>query len=296
MAKKRKFFKTIILSLIFIDLALWSVVIFSNSSSVPEIYFLNVGQGDSSLISFGGPASLGSAMLGGGGVNFLIDGGPMNGKLDGELFKVLGSFQKRLDIVFISHPEIDHFGGILDISSKYDIGAVVYNGAAGTGPNWEALMQFLKNKKIPLIPLKAGSLVRYIDGSFDVIHSASGSQKTGNENALVLKFSYPGIKAVFSGDIGFGAEKEILADGKDLLADILKVAHHGSKYSSGSDFLKAVSPKISIIEVGKNSYGHPTPEALKRLSLVNSKIYRTDTDGTIKITKNNDVFQIFSLK
>jgi len=79
----------------------------------------------------------------------------------------------------------------------------------------------------------------------------------------------------------------------DIRADILKVGHHGSKYSSGDYFLKAVNPKISAIEVGKNSYGHPTKEVLERLASVGSQIFRTDQNSIIKLAIKGNEINIF---
>ena len=87
---------------------------------------------------------------------------------------------------------------------------------------------------------------------------------------------------MLTGDIGFETENKLLQK-YDLKSDILKVAHHGSRFSSGREFVEQVNPKISIIEVGKNPYGHPHPQVLETLASANSTIYRTDVDGTIKI-------------
>ena len=100
------------------------------------------------------------------------------------------------------------------------------------------------------------------------------------------------IKILFTGDIGEKNEK-YLADNFDIKADILKVGHHGSKYSSSDYFLKAVSPKISAIEVGKNSYGHPTKEVLDRLALVGSRIFRTDQNSIVKLSVKGNEINIF---
>jgi competence protein ComEC len=104
-----------------------------------------------------------------------------------------------------------------------------------------------------------------------------------------------GLKALFTADISTEIEK-ILSKTADIKADILKVGHHGSKYSSSLDFLRVVSPKIAVIEVGKNSYGHPTIEALKRLVEIGSRIFRTDKDGIVKIINDNGNLKVYNIK
>jgi competence protein ComEC len=117
------------------------------------------------------------------------------------------------------------------------------------------------------------------------------STKT-NDTSLVIMFVAPHLKALYTGDIGFEVEERLVRQ-YNLDADILKVPHHGSKYSSGEGFLAAVSPLFSVIGVGRNSYGHPTPAALSRISAVASQIFRTDTEGVLKIPLTTESLTIF---
>lgn len=106
-----------------------------------------------------------------------------------------------------------------------------------------------------------------------------------NLSAIVLKLNYGQFSALFTSDIDSNVENQIISvPSNPSNIDVLKVAHHGSKYSSSSKFLEAIKPALSIIEVGKNSYGHPTKEALDRLAQIGSKILRTDQDGDIVVT------------
>ena len=109
-----------------------------------------------------------------------------------------------------------------------------------------------------------------------------------NEASLVVMLEAGKSRALFTGDIGFSTENVLLEKGYNLKADALKVGHHGSKNSSGENFIAAVQPMVSIIGVGKNRYGHPTPRVLETLGLAGSKVYRTDSDGTIKIILDKD--------
>ncbi len=101
-----------------------------------------------------------------------------------------------------------------------------------------------------------------------------------------------GLRALYTADIGFNKEKELLRK-YDLSAQVLKVAHHGSKYATSREFLKEVNPKVSVIGVGKNNYGHPTNELLSRLRAAASKIFRTDKNGTVKILFDGEKLRIY---
>ena len=108
-----------------------------------------------------------------------------------------------------------------------------------------------------------------------------------NDNSIVLRLTHGSVSFLLAGDAGFKAEGLMLSSGEDLGSAVLKVGHHGSKYSSSIAFLRAVDPKISVIEVGAdNRYGHPAPPTLARLEEIGSRVYRTDRDGNIVITSD----------
>ena len=110
-------------------------------------------------------------------------------------------------------------------------------------------------------------------------------ENDANESTMVLKAACYDTRLLFTGDVGFETENSIMATLSEevISCDIIKVAHHGSKYSSSSQFLEAASPKEAIICVGSNPFGHPSQEAMERITNAGAKIYRTDIDGTIRI-------------
>ena len=116
-----------------------------------------------------------------------------------------------------------------------------------------------------------------------------------NDTALVMLLKSSNLTALYTGDAGFNIENELMKK-YDLNADILKVGHHGSKYASSMEFLNKVSPKISAIGVGKNSYGHPTKETLSRLADIGSQIFRTDKDGTIKVAVESESIKVWNTR
>ena len=151
-------------------------------------------------------------------------------------------------------------------------------------------MSIAKKKKINLIYVKAGDVIT-IDGiKIKVLHPQKEliTENSINNNSMVFKLEYKSFSMLFTGDIENIAEEIILNKNINLKADILKVAHHGSKTSSGQKFIKAVSPKIALIGVGENNiFGHPNSEVIERLQSYGTKIYRTDECGEISITVNN---------
>jgi competence protein ComEC len=285
MENKSNIFKISILFLAALDLIVWYFIFSPAALSGPELYFLKVGQGDSSLAVLSGG--------GGSGVKFLIDGGPLGGGLGTNLDKIFRANDRYVDLIFISHPQIDHFGGLLDILKNYEVGAVLYNGEDSNDANWKELNKIISDKNIVKIALAAGDEVVYASSTVKILNS-SGFSANANDSGLALLLESGGLKALYTADLSADAERAIVRDG-NIQADVLKVSHHGSKYSSDLTFLEEVKPKISVIEVGKNSYGHPTKEALSRLAEIGSQVFRTDLQGIIKVINNGGKIKVFNI-
>jgi len=252
--------------------------IFSAQTSEDVLYVLDVGQGDSQLVVL-------SREDGKSSVKILIDGGKDRSVLTA-LDEALGHLNnKYIDIVMMTHTDLDHMGGLIEVIKRYDIGLFVSNGRKADTEAYTALENVLDQRAIPSIVLIEGDAVRYGDASLRILSPdrALLANKTVNEAGIVAMLESDDVKALFTGDIGFPAENALLKKYRDLSADILKVGHHGSKNSSSENFIAAVRPLVSIIGVGKNSYGHPTPRVLDTLDLAGSRVYRTDEHGTIKI-------------
>ncbi|MEK7612381.1 MAG: MBL fold metallo-hydrolase [Patescibacteria group bacterium] len=260
-----------------------SIVWFSVARSVglydtSSLFFLDVGQGDASLLTLPG------------NVQILIDGGPRNGLALRRIQEILPQGDRYIDMVMMSHPQADHFGGFLDVVSEYDVGAFVGNGIPGESNIYHELVSALHDKKIPYIQINTGDAIRYKNYDFAILNPVQGFfPKDPNDASVVTRFSDGnGLGVLFTGDISIAMEQKLIARGTGLVSDILKVPHHGSKFSSGNAFLKAVSPRLAVVSVGKNNYGHPTKEALDRINVFAENIVRTDINGTIKIRIHND--------
>jgi competence protein ComEC len=266
-------------SLVALNIVFWISVIFFPINSEAETYFLNVGQGDSELVRIGR-------------ANFLIDSGK-DASVVNNLDKITPNHKKRIDVAFVSHGQTDHAGGMFYLLENYDIGYVIYNG--DNTSLWQKLKKLLEEKHVPYVILKAGDKVIYGTDNFKILWPTMSAQKFGlNDNSMVIKYNGKSYSALFTADISSKVESQIISG--DINSNIIKVPHHGSKFSSSRAFLEAVNPEIAVIEVGKNSYGHPTSEVLKRLESVGSKIFRTDINGIVKVGLSGQKLQVSALR
>ncbi len=248
-----------------------------------KIYFLNVGQGDGELVVLPG------------GVKVLIDGGPPNGRVLEELAKILPPGDRYIDLIMMSHPQLDHFGGLVEVLERYYVGAFLTSGRENEISAFADLKRTLKENSVESIVLLSGDKIHYRESQFDILSPTPtllGSKEL-NDTTIVAELSSNNSRTLFTGDIGANVEEKILkAVGE---ADVLKIPHHGSKFSSSANFIAAVSPAVAVVEVGKNSYGHPTKDALGRIAAVGARIFRTDLDGTVKLLIDGEGIRIFKM-
>lgn len=266
------------------DIAVWFLICNPLGTDATKLYFLDVGQGDSSLVILPG------------GAKILIDGGPMNGRLRKNLEEIFPFNDRYIDLVMISHPQLDHFGGLPDVFQSYDIGAVLTTDQSADNKYWKEFEKIMVEKRIPRITLAEGDKILNLDSQFSILSPSSGNNgKDVNDNGIVALLQSNDMKAFFGADIDAKKEKE-LARKFDLDADVLKVSHHGSRFSSDASFLKEVSPIFAMIEVGKNSYGHPTKEALARFRSFGAQVFRTDLNGFIEVLIEKGKMQVYTQK
>src|SRR3989344_1233397 len=271
MFKNHRYLYLTLLCLVVLDALIWRSVLFPERHEDLELYFLDVGQGDSQLILSDG-------------VKVLIDGGRPNGQALSALAEILPTTDRYLDLVVMPHPQLDHYGGLIEVAKNYQIGVFLNDCHQGEYAAYFDLEKILKEKNITTITLGEGDRIKYRDAVLSVLNPSPRTLKSKdlNDTSVVLMLEKGGLKALYTGDIGAETEQE-LAKKYDLDAHILKVSHHGSRFSSDIGFLKEVSPVMATIGVGKNSYGHPTPQTLARLASIGSTVARTDKEGTIKI-------------
>lgn len=275
-SKKNNKCKIIICLLIVLILINFIIYIFPQKL---RIFFIDVGQGDSTLIITPDKKTV------------LIDGGGSDSFDVGKKVLLPYLLDRRIlkiDYVLISHFDTDHCGGILTIMEKVKVKNIIISEQAEHSENYERFKKLMINKKIRLIEVKKGDKIkigRYSE--FKILFPTSRllSENPLNNNSIVAQFNYNNFKMLFTGDIEKLAEQQILKTEKaEIRADILKVAHHGSKTSSIPEFIKAVRPKIALIGVGKNNtFGHPNQQTIKNLENIKCRIYRTDLQGEIII-------------
>lgn len=154
--------------------------------------------------------------------------------------------------------------------------------------------------RIPIVYPRAGIVWRTEDGVTLTFIGPSlpfiESDNTINDNSIAFILQYKRFRMLFTGDAGVAAEQRFLNEGTDLHADVLKVGHHGSGYSSSAAFIAAVHPKYAIISVGRhNMFGHPAPSTVERLARYGARIYRTDENGAVNITTDGSSIAIHSM-
>lgn len=240
----------------------------------PYTTFIDVGQGDSSLIHL--PYNKG---------NILIDtGGNINYDTSKDIITYLKSEGiKKLDYLILSHGDYDHMGSSINLINNFKVDKVIFNCSDYNNLEKE-LIKVLDNKKI-----KYYSCIQKLDiGSNNLYFLNIKEYDNENDNSSVIYTELNNFKFLFMGDAGIEVEEDLIEKYNLQNIDVLKVGHHGSRTSSSMNFIDEISPKYSIISVGKNNrYGHPNREVLNTLD--NSKIYRTDRYGSIKFKINNKI-------
>jgi len=242
-----------------------------------RLHFLSVGQGDSTLVIL--PS----------GQKIMIDGGPDWSAL-AEAGEKIPFLDRRIDLLVLSHPDKDHMLSFPEFLRRYEIGAILLAGVKDSNPRYLEILALSREKNIPVIIKKAGETLSLPDQvSLSLIWPPKHLPKTfgsdANEASLVMLFKWHDHRVLFTGDIDQKVETALVAAKADLKADILKIAHHGSRMSSATGFLVAVNPSLALISVGSdNTYGHPHPSIINRLNKLDIPVHRTDLSGSLLIT------------
>lgn len=245
-----------------------------------SVSFIDVGQADSVLIRNGN-------------YNMLIDAGNNE---DGEklvnYFKSLGI--EEFTYVFATHPHEDHIGGMDDIINNFKIDNYYMSNKLSTTKTFTDVLDALDGRNLKYTVPNKGDTLKLGDANIKVIYP--GDDKSNiNDSSIVLKITYGKNSFLLTGDATSNVERKIYNE--DIKSDVLKVAHHGSSYSSTDVFLDRVKPYYAVISVGKNNiYNHPSNKTLEKLNKRNIKVYRTDLDGTIVFISDGDNLSVKALK
>ncbi|MBA9026168.1 MBL fold metallo-hydrolase [Peribacillus huizhouensis] len=188
----------------------------------------------------------------------------------------------KVDILIGTHPDADHIGGMDAVIDSFDIGKIYMPKVQRNTQTFESVLQSIQNKVLTVTTAKAG-IELDLDPAVQVkmIAPLDDTTSDANEMSAVVRLQYGEQSFLLTGDAGIPTEEKWLQSGELIQSTVLLTGHHGSNHSTSEAFLKAVQPKYAVIQVGKNSYGHPTSEVLERLHSEKINIYRNDTDGTI---------------
>lgn len=255
----------------------------------------DVGQGDAALVVYGE-------------IQILIDGGPDDSVLDC-LSTYLPFWDRKIELVILSHPQTDHFGGLLEVLKRYDVGAFISSGLDSGSQEYSLLKSIVGGRGIRVINPTSGMVIRLGMIYLDILHpseeflsvnstslstreeenvlGAYTSSRDPNEFSVVVILRLGEFEALFTGDIGPKTSDllaEQLVPGDSQRVEYIKIPHHGSKNGITGKLLDVIEPDVAVISVGeKNRYGHPHEEVIKLLKDRGIRILRTDKEGNIVI-------------
>ncbi|OGZ64170.1 MAG: hypothetical protein A3A98_04290 [Candidatus Staskawiczbacteria bacterium RIFCSPLOWO2_01_FULL_40_39] len=285
---KLKFSLAFIGILAVLNVFAWQEIFILSSHNYVRVAVLDIGQGDSIFIET--PSMR----------HILIDGGPDSKVLE-KLQKFIPFWHRSLDVVVLTHPDADHVTGLLYALQKYRVGYIVWTGIVREGGNyqkWTELLSASEKKGTKVIKAQLNQKIVNGDVAIDILHPFEDLTgrifgKQGNDTGIVSRLLFGKNSFLFTADISSNVEEQMIDKKIDMASDVLKIGHHGSKYSTSEAFLKAVNPKIAVISVGKkNPYGHPTSEVLQKLQNFGIKIFRTDQNGTIEMLSDGENIKI----
>lgn len=234
-----------------------------------EVHYIDVGQGDATLIKCGSHA-------------MLIDGGNNNKGTTVQLYLKKQGVES-LDYVIGTHPDADHIGGLDVIVYKYNCDTVIMPDYEKDTKTYQELVDVIHDKNMKITYPVVGEQYALGEAKFTIIAPNSNSYGgNANDYSVAILLEYGKNRFLFTGDAEEASEAEMLSNGIELSADVYKVAHHGSRSASTQEFLNAVHPKYAVISCGEgNSYGHPHAEVLNRLRSMGVEVFRTDEQGSI---------------
>ena len=248
-----------------------------------NVHYIDVGQGDCTLVICGGET-------------LLIDAGE-NG-YEQKVINYLNSVGvKKLDYIVATHQHSDHIGGIPEVLENFDTDNIIMprltEAQTPTNSTYTAFLKAIQNSGAKIIASKVGSKYTLGGAIFEIFGPVTNDAEDINNMSVVVKVTYGENTFLFTGDAETDEEKEVIETGANLDSDVLHAGHHGSYTSSSKDFLDAVTPEICIISCGAdNDYGHPHDAALKRIKKHTEKIYRTDICGSIVISGDGSVLSV----
>ncbi len=241
-----------------------------------EVHYIDVGQGDATLIKCGDRA-------------MLIDAGE-NDKGTKVQSYLQSQGISKLDYVIGTHPDSDHIGGLDVILYKFDCGTILMPDKSSDNSSYRDVMSAMKSKSYKQTAPEIGKTYALGDATFIII-APNKTYNTTNDASIGVLLQFGQKRFLFTGDAESQSESDIVVNGIDIDCDVYKVGHHGSKTSSSVALLNEASPAYAVISCGENNdYGHPHAQTLNELRSRGIKVFRTDEQGTIVATTDgNDI-------
>ena len=251
----------------------------ARASAALQVDFLDVGQGDSALVTMPD------------GTTLLVDGG-------GNIFDTTRRIGEtvvseylwwrgldHVDYILVTHADADHIDGLNDVLKNFKVHNALIARAPANDPEFAKFSETLKQTNTLAAILQAGDVIHFGDVEVSVLWPTAGGETSANNDSIVLRLKFGERAILLTGDIERQAERSLLNSGQNLRADVVKVPHHGSKTSSTDDFVHATAPQFAIISVGRHSmFGHPHQEVVQRWQANGAAVLTTGECGTISIT------------
>lgn len=291
------------------SILIWFFVFLSPDSNF-HLVACDVGQGDSILAYYKN-------------TQILIDGGPGKSVIDC-LDRHLPFWDRKIEMVVLTHPESDHFSGLVEVFRNYDVLSFLASPLDSSSQGYQLLKKEVGSRDIKVISPDRGKIIRVDLMRFVILHpshhflaensslvgdvsnnqnvsvlGARTSARSLNEFSINLILSFGSFDALLTGDIVPQVSEEVEVGFKSVLpfvqdgrVEYIKVPHHGSKNGLTHSLLELVKPKIAVISVGKNSYGHPSPEIIKMLEENKVSVFQTNQSGDVEVIFNGDVLKV----
>jgi len=273
-----KIWKTFLGFLVLVTTAIWLATLTFPDKNL-HLIACNVGQGDAILITQGSN-------------QVLIDGGPDKKVLDC-LGKYLPFWDREIELVVLSHPHEDHYRGLVDVIKKYNVDTWLEGGVSSSSQEYQVLEDLVGGGKTRVLERTETTNLRVGLIYLDILNQVEDDklnkkEEKGNEESLVLSLRSQNFEAILTGDAPKEELLDLIEKNQIKTVNYIKISHHGSKSGTSKEVLGLLEPKIAVISVGKNFYGHPNQEVLELLKERKIKVLRTDEEGDIQIISDGE--------
>jgi len=273
-----KFWKYFILLLVLVAVCLWLAVLEIDNDL--HLVACNVGQGDATLIRYKS-------------TEILVDGGPTDAVIDC-LSRHLPFWDREIELVILTHPEADHFTGLIEVFRRYEVDTFLRNELTLSNQNYQVLEKAVGGTTTRVMTPTNGMVIRlgliHLDMVVDEECRRGKNLDKLNMFSIITLVGYGDFEALLTGDYEFEGGEGVLKDLAKIIPrdglDYIKIPHHGSKNGLTRALLEITKPKLAVVSVGKNQWGHPVPEILKMLDDFKAKTLRTDKEGDIVISSD----------